>query len=476
MWRRVVRELTTWGMLVSVLALLGGVVWATYHPGHPLLARAAGWPAVGPLVERFRAHYGVGGEELAAAGEAPGESGEGGVEVEWRYQPIGGAVAAPSAEEAPRPGGTRVWVAAGEALRRAPDAAAEVLARQDVFERVAVLERSGSWARVATRVGEGWVEAAEEAGGYPLGSGVRPNRPLASAPPDPAQLLAARELLGVDGPSGHLGPYVLYTDVQPPSRLFHLDRLAAAVDPVYRRRYGRAPAGEPEEAVLVFSSEAGYRLFQSREARIAGLPSGGHHTAGVVALWSGGRQRHELAATLVHELVHVLNLRALGPALPPWLDEGLADDLAASEVGPAGELRPERLGGLVVRDSGRMDYFGAVAALRHLNTAFARSDPPRLEELVELSWDGFVRSERRDLHYAHAGFFIRYLVDGEDGELAPGFRRFLDRVADGGPATGEALRDELGWSWERLDRGLGDFVRAHILETTPTSAERRDQG
>jgi hypothetical protein len=225
--------------------------------------------------------------------------------------------------------------------------------------------------------------------------------------------------------------------------------------------------GAPEEAVLVFADEAAYRVFQSREARLSGLPSAGHHTAGVVAFWAGDRQHHELSATLVHELVHVLNLRALGPALPPWLDEGMADDLGASKVGPAGDLHPERLGGSMVRAPGRYEFAGAVAALRNLNEALARSDAPRLEELVDLSWDGFVRSERRDLHYATAGFFVRYLVEGEDGTLAPAFRRFLAGVADGGPATGEALRAELGRSWEALDRGLGDFVREKILETTP---------
>lgn len=481
MWRRVVRDLSTWGLLLAVLALLAGAAWATYHPDHPLLARAAGWPGVGPLVERFRAHYGVGGDEVAAAGgEAEAETGGGEGGVEWRYEPLGGPSPAPVAGESAggrETGGARVWVAAGDALRRRPDPAAPVLVRQDVFERVAVLERSGDWVRVATRVGEGWMEAppgSEAAGGddhdggeYPLGSGLRPTRPLASAAPDPEYLAAARELLGVDGPSGSLGPYPLYTDVEPPSRLFHLDRLAAAVVTAYRQRYGRTPVGEPEEAVLVFADEAGYRVFQSREARLSGLPSAGHHTAGVIAFWAGDRQHHELSATLVHELVHVLNLRALGPALPPWLDEGMADDLGASKVGPAGDLDPERLGGSMVRAPGRYELTGAVAALRNLNEALARSDAPRLEELVDLSWDGFVRSERRDLHYATAGFFVRYLVESEGGALAPAFRRFLAGVADGGPATGEALRAELGRSWEVLDRGLGDFVREKILETTP---------
>jgi len=483
MQRRAVRELITWGMLLVVLVLFGGVVWASYHPAHPWLRRAAGWPAVGPLVERFRAYYGVDERQAEMGGEAAGgEPAAEPAQGEAAPVPLGGpSAAAPAAPSGGESGGrtssdaaTQVWLSAGDTVRSRPDSAAAELGRQDVFERVAVLERDGDWVRVASRVGEGWVEMPEDrAAAYPLGSGVRPPRPLPSTRPDAEQLTAARELLGVDGPAGRLGPYPLYTDVRPASRLFDLDRVAAAVDPAYRQRYGRAPVGKPEEAILVFADESAYRVFQSREARLSGLPAGGHASAGLVAFWAGTRRHDELAATLVHELVHVLNRHALGPALPPWLDEGMADDLGGSAIGPAGELDPQRLGGAVVRRSGRLDYFGAIAALRNLNAAYARSEPPRLAELVDLSWDGFVRSPQRDLHYALAGFFIRYLVDGEDGALAPAFRRFLAAVADGGPATGEALRRELNRSWEVLDRGLGDFVREKVLESTPSREEER---
>lgn len=502
MWRSRIRESISWVLVLVVLALLGTYVWATYHPEHRLIARAADWPGVGSLVERFRVYYGVSDEQVAARQAAASRQGLGeqtepyGVPAEggeWEY-PVGqgsvgtegraaGAlpadapgVTAPRRTSGPRraSGGYRsqsekVWIAAGDAVRRGPQGSSPAVGQVESFEQVKVLERRGDWVRVESSAGAGWVEAPAAAESYPLGTGLVPTGPLDGASPPDDYVVAARDLMGVSAANGRLGPYELYTDVDPPSRLAHLDRLAAQVEPAYRKRYGRAPRGQAREAILVFTDEDTYRVLQSREARIRGIPAGGHAGHGMLALWVGDRQRHELAATLVHEIVHLLNRRSLGPALPPWLDEGMADDLGSSKIGSAGDLEPGALGGLLVRGKGRLDFFGALAGLRNLNASFARADAPRVEELVDLEWNDFVRDGRRDLNYAHAGFFVRYLVEGEDGALAPGFRRFLDGVAAGRAPTGEALRRELGKSWEELDRGLGDYVRKLILETTPRS-------
>lgn len=479
-WRRWWKEASLWGSLLLLLAAFGGVVWATHHPAHPALARAAGWPLVGPVVERFRASYGVGVDPAPQAPETARGAEEGGG-VEWSYVPEEGvndsrivpprrAAAGEAVPGAARSGPGHVWVAPGEEVRESPAPSARLLGHQAVFERLEVLERSEDWVKVASGAGEGWVRAPSlEEADYPLGAGLVPTKPLPGARPDSSELRAALDLLGVAEPSGRLGPYPLYTDVRPVSTLFRLDRAASQAEAVYRQRYGRPLEGDPAEAVLVFAEEGTYRLYQTREARLQGLPAGGHSGRGLVALWVGDRTPHEIAATLLHELAHVLNRRAVGPALPPWLDEGMAEDLSLSQVTESGDLRPERLGGATVRRAatvgpGRIEYQGAIASLRSLNAAFARSGPPRLEELLSLDWDRFVRSDDRTLHYAHAGYFIRYLV--ETPELAEGFRRFLDRVAAGGPATGPALREDLDRTWQQLDDGLAQWVRDKVLETT----------
>ena len=423
--RRFLRELSIWGSLALVLGVVGLVAWATHHPHHELVRRAEAWPAVGPWVERFRVAY-------SGVGQAPPaeeEVGERGAEVEAVGVPDGvppAAAGGPEADGPPLPGPPRA---------------------------------------AAPGVGAG--------AGPPLGSAARPVLPLPGRPPESEHLEAAKALLGVERPAGRLGPYDLYTDAAHRGAWAHLDRLAAEVEGVYRRRYGRPPLGESREAVVLFAEESDYRRFQAREERLGGLPAGGHAGAGMVSLYLGGRRREEVAATLVHELGHLLNRRAVGPALPPWLDEGIADDLASSRVGPAGDLRPAELGGAVVVSGERVDYHGALASLRQLDAAFAAGAQPRIERLVALDWESFVRSEDRPLHYAMAGFFVRYLIEGEGGALAPAFRRFLAGVAAGGDVAGEALRRETGRSWSVLERGLREWVHAEVGRTTLAPPTRR---
>jgi len=71
------------------------------------------------------------------------------------------------------------------------------------------------------------------------------------------------------------------------------------------------------------------------------------------------------------------------------------------------------------------------------------------------------------MHYATAAFFVRYLIEGEGGALAPAFRRFLAGVASGGVVDGEALRRETGRSWAELERGLRGWVRERVEGTAP---------
>ncbi|MGH2628331.1 MAG: hypothetical protein ACRDHY_16965 [Anaerolineales bacterium] len=236
--------------------------------------------------------------------------------------------------------------------------------------------------------------------------------------------------------------------------------MAAAFEDAYRGRYGLAPVGEPAETVVLFAGEAAYRAFQEREAQLAGLAASGHTVPGPVALFDGGRGRAEVAGTLVHELAHLLNRRAIGPALPSWLDEGIADDLALSRIDEAGRLAPGTLGGAVVQEGHRRELFGAPAVLHRLAAGIEEERLRPLPELLDLDWGPFVAGAGARLHYAQASFWVRYLLDGEGGALAPAFRAFLAGVAAGGSVAPEALRSRLSRSWEELEAGFRAWLLA----------------
>lgn len=447
--------------LSLLLALLVGWIGLSRFPESAPAVAAERWPLAGRWIGELRRRY----LPPEPPESAPAEAGR-----EADAEPAGAAPRSSPGDRAtshpplPPPSLTprhsTLWLAPGEVLRARPEAGAEVVVEADAFTEVPVLRRAGRWRQVRLAGRDGWVlEVERPPGEPPLGRDPVPPRPLPPRPPDPARLAAARRQLAAGAIESRLGPYRLYSDADPGLFGF-LGRVAAAVEPAYVERYRRTPLGTPAEAVAIFAREEDYRAYQASEERLGRLPASGHAVGGMAALWVGGRRRDEIAATLVHELTHLLNRRALGPALPPWLDEGMAEDLAAAAIGPAGDLDPEGLGGAVERDGLSVTYHGPRAALSVLATAGEAGELPRLSALSRLDWDSFVLPARREVYYPQAGFFVRYLSSGEDGALAPGFHAFLAAVADGGPPDGAALVGHLERSWDALEWGFERWLRA----------------
>jgi hypothetical protein len=100
---------------------------------------------------------------------------------------------------------------------------------------------------------------------------------------------------------------------------------------------------------------------------------------------------------------------------------------------------------------------GARAALQDLLDAAAAGKLRPLPQLLSLDWSDFVR-QNGELNYAQSSFFIRYLLQGEQGTLAPGFRAFLREVSEGRPPEPEALREKLGRPWPMLEAGFRLWV------------------
>lgn len=269
----------------------------------------------------------------------------------------------------------------------------------------------------------------------------RAGRPPRSLHPE--VLAAARRHLGATARSGHCGPYELLTDVDAAPVLEICQRIGSELDEVYRRRFGLEPLGRPADAVLLFSSAQAFRRFADETAGLrVGYAGFSDASRGFVALHVEGEPLAETAATLAHELTHLVHRRALGPGLAPWLSEGLADAIGDAAT-------PEGLGELAGRR-------GAEALAARLAGAYELGRVRPLRELVALRRAEFDRGTV-SFDYEQSALLVRYLL--ADGELAPRFRRFLRRLAEGERYGPELLRENLLISWEELDRGLERWVR-----------------
>jgi hypothetical protein len=437
--------------LALATAVIG--VWAVFHPESVLVERAQDWPLVGPYAQELRRR---GPEPFAIPPEGNGEFVE---EIPRlaRRPPAPRATPGPAVELPPilEPEGVeRVTAKPGVPLLAEPRPGAPQVLTPTRVAVLKVLDRRPGWVQVQYGDVTGWLPSRDWIGPEPpLGSDPDLVRPVTGRGPDEERLVLARAKLMPPEVVGKVGSYLIYTDVRDSARLGLLDRTAIGLEPVYRMRYGVSPIGAPAEAVVLFARESDYREFLRQATTVAELPATGHTGHGIVSLYDARRPAAEVASTLVHELAHLLNRRAIGPALPSWLEEGIADDLSQSQIDRSGRLLPGTLGGVTVRVGRRIEMHGARAALQDLIQAAGQGRLRPLPRLLSLDWGEFVRNDG-ELNYAQSSFFIRYLLQGEQGALAPGFRAFLQEVSNGRPAEPEALREKLGRSWPMLEAGF----------------------
>ncbi len=462
------RALPFYFVLVMLLGGFAGYVWLTYHPASPGLQRATDWPIVGPLAHGLQEHlqkrYLPAATDAERSLEPPDGPSQAVIYVRQQAPPLPPSRADAAGTTPLRsPGGLilQQWLPGGSVLYAAPDTTGDAIVTLDHAQPLALLGREDDWLHLSYRGRPVWVPAPD---GPPLGREPAPVLPVPGLAPNPEYLATARRLLGAAGRLGRLGPYPLHTDVDDTNLLTLLDHVGHQLPTSYRQRYGVFPHQPAAETAVLFQHPGAYRAYLSTIPDLADLDPNGHVGDGLLVVTVGAQSPRQVAATIVHEMAHLINRRAIGPALPSWLDEGLAEDLSygyiddtatyhADHLAPAPPLRP----GTTVR------FEGIHAAIQLVKARRAEGRAPSLERLVQLFDFKDLSGEKSLIAYATSGLFVRFLLEGtspESGsELAAGFRAFLAAVAQGEPPTGEALRTRLGVSWEELDERFGRWLR-----------------
>ncbi len=418
------RDLLTWVALLLVVSLFLGVAALTTRPELPLWSQVEAWPGVGPLVSRVRGAYLVPDRPAGSAG-------------------------ALSAEDEPAAEPDREYVGIGAALRARPGG--ELLRRTRTLQQYEVVQRRGSWVEVLLGVVDdspqtAWVDlaATRDQDEPPLGNAPEPPRPQEASAATQGQMNAVLGSLEQPFDQLEASGYAVLLGFRDATLRAKLVAEIARLEDQYRERYRLSPVGEAKETLVVFGSEASYRSFEEQVPRLAGLRSAGHSSRGLVALFRGDRSDDDVLGTVRHELAHLLNRRALGPALPPWLEEGIADDLAllAPLEGPDPYARYRfDLGNKTL-------YRGPLASLRLLLRERARGRLVPLQRMIGMDWDQFVRGEQSGLLYAQSAFFVSWLLESGSED---GLHRFLHSVSLGRPPGAGELSRALGKSVADLD-------------------------
>ncbi|MCP3956749.1 MAG: hypothetical protein GY719_02735 [bacterium] len=503
-------------LLFLFLGLLGGFAWLTQNPETPWLEEAEEWPVVGGLAHRFRVAY-LGpkaanrGAEEPVEEPVPTEVGEP-VAREPREprrqesRPI--EIAPPRvAETAPQPPrepearepmvthiprlptlvvttertavprgrsylddityeiDSWIWVLPGNRILTAAEPGAEERERIRAMTYLPVLGQQGDWARVLYRRQAGWVDTSWQPSHVRKkarrGAIRQRYEPVRGS--DAGRLKKAREILGTGRPASKLGPYELYTDVEDDELLEFLDLAAETAEEAYFARYGRLPSGNPRRSAVLFAREEDYRRYSETASGLSGIQVG-HAGLGVLAFYAEDRQRQDLGRTLVHEIGHLLNRRALARGLPPWMEEGMASDLGSLwvEGSPAEDTRRR----------GRWSYAisGPEMSFLRLATTMEGGELPSVGVLMSLDRKKFHLSA--SYAYAHSVAFVRYLMDSEDAGEGEPFRAFLRRIAIGHGADPRKLLKLLDMDLEELDQSFRAWLGAEAAESSERIAAR----
>lgn len=282
-----------------------------------------------------------------------------------------------------------------------------------------------------------------------------------SLKPDEDRLLRARSLLRSVAEPRPLGPFTLYTDVDDEELLTWLGAVAWDVPRAYRERFGLDPGTEVREVLVVFADEASYRRFEAAEERIAKADTRGYTSEGLSVLFTGEHGRTSLVSVFIHELTHLLNRRVFRAEISPWLEEGMAEDLAFSQVTPLGQIRLGTLAG--VQRGGIEDRYALSeprAHLAQLRRSWSNPTRPDLDSLVIMDWAEFIRPDNRAIHYAASAMLLRYLIDGGEPDLRQGFHRYLAAVSIAELPLSVSLWEFLDIGPEKVEAGLYRFVSA----------------
>jgi hypothetical protein len=247
--------------------------------------------------------------------------------------------------------------------------------------------------------------------------------------------------------------YTIHTDLNRAEVLVyaeHMDKVFAEYQARFASFRGRRTGPMP---LYLFRTQEGYQTFLASRG-IDGTNSGGMFfvRAGSqgLATFVGDNNRARVFTVLQHEGFHQFAYNYIGPNLPIWVNEGLAQYFED---------------GIIVRRSMKLGIANK-ERIDHVRTAIEANAAIDFDRLLTISgemWSMTLSRNPREatLLYAQSWSVVYFLIHGDNGRYRAAFEKYLQLVADGRD-SGRAFREAFGSNdtapfrqrWERYARDL----------------------
>lgn len=249
----------------------------------------------------------------------------------------------------------------------------------------------------------------------------------------------AEGLLGASnrdtGTSSH---FEVVTDVTSPGAAAKIARnLEAAYGATYKLFAGTIPPLPADDKVIVvaYAREASFDVFAAG-SHLAGFAEGVYAPEGLLAFHAELEASEILTHLMLHEAAHAFLERHIvspGVRLPLWLNEGLAEYIAQSDIEegrivPGGHKQKKTVyhNQAASRAGKSLSALGAEAIRKTLDSGKAIS----LDDLTSATYQAFYGGQY-ELHYGEAWLFVHFLRHGKPSWAAEEFPRFVLYVAEG---------------------------------------------
>lgn len=243
----------------------------------------------------------------------------------------------------------------------------------------------------------------------------------------------------------------------------HMDAVFERYQSRFSRFVKRSAGPMP---LYLFRTQAQYLAFM-RHHELEADHSGGmffvKHGLQGLATWAEGHSRSRTFRVLQHEGFHQFAWAYIGPSLPVWINEGLAqyfEDAVLLDHGmQLGLADPRRL-----------------QTIQHAIDHTLTVPTDSLLSLTDRQWSGVLAADatRGNLLYAQSWSIVYFLIHGDGGRYQGAFETYLRLVSNGEPSE-RAFRAAFGSNDTRgLDRRWKHFALRQSADPVTAATERLD--